>query len=109
MRETANFESQILGDRGRPAQPLDAFLRQSNAVIAHDSQSPLAAIKAPVQITFGRNDVVTSNRFSDGLKIDIAGTEMVVFEGCAHVPRKRPWSRKNRNPVMPGAFAPAPL
>ena len=31
--------------RGRPAQPLDAFLRQSNAVIAHDAGSALAAIR----------------------------------------------------------------
>jgi pimeloyl-ACP methyl ester carboxylesterase len=72
--------------RGRPAQPLDAFLRQSNAVIAHDSQSQLAAIKAPTQITFGRHDVVTSTRFADGLKAGIAGSEMVVIEGCAHAP-----------------------
>ena len=31
--------------RGRPVQPLDAFLRQSDAVIAHDAQSQLANIR----------------------------------------------------------------
>ena len=72
--------------RGRPVQPLDAFLRQSNAVIAHDAQSQLARIKAPTQITFGRRDVVTSTRFADALKNGIGGSEMVVFEGCAHAP-----------------------
>lgn len=72
--------------RGRPVQPLDAFLRQSDAVIAHDAQSQLARIKAPTQITFGRRDVVTSTRFADTLKNGVSGSEMVVFEGCAHAP-----------------------
>jgi pimeloyl-ACP methyl ester carboxylesterase len=40
--------------RGRPKQPLDAFIRQSNAVIAHDALAQLARINAPTQITFGR-------------------------------------------------------
>ena len=44
--------------RGRPKQPLDAFIRQSNAVIAHDAVAQLAHIKAPTQITFGRHDLV---------------------------------------------------
>jgi pimeloyl-ACP methyl ester carboxylesterase len=48
--------------RGRPAQPLDAFMRQSNAVIAHDAESQLAKITAPTQVTFGRYDMVTSTR-----------------------------------------------
>lgn len=33
--------------RGRPAQPLDAFMRQSNAVIAHDADAQLGKIQAP--------------------------------------------------------------
>src|SRR5262249_20151995 len=46
--------------RSRPKQPLEAFMRQSNAVIAHDSVAQLARIKTPTQITFGRHDQVTS-------------------------------------------------
>ncbi|MGB3580176.1 MAG: alpha/beta hydrolase [Roseiarcus sp.] len=46
--------------RSRPKQPLDAFLRQSNAVIAHDALGQLGKISAPTQITFGRHDIVTS-------------------------------------------------
>src|SRR5438067_5655916 len=49
--------------RGRPPQPLDAFMRQSNAVIAHDAESQLGKIQAPTQITFGRHDMVCSTRF----------------------------------------------
>ncbi len=72
--------------RGRPVQPLDAFMRQSNAVIAHDVEAQLWKIKAPTQITFGRHDMVTSTRFADRMKNNIQGAELVVFEGCAHAP-----------------------
>lgn len=72
--------------RGRPAQPLDAFLRQSNAVLAHNAESQLGKIKAPTQITFGRHDMVTSTRFADTMKNTIRDSELVIFEGCAHAP-----------------------
>jgi pimeloyl-ACP methyl ester carboxylesterase len=72
--------------RGRPAQPLDAFMRQSNAVIAHDAESQLAKITAPTQVTFGRYDIVTSTRFADPLKQNIQQADLVIFEGCAHAP-----------------------
>jgi pimeloyl-ACP methyl ester carboxylesterase len=70
--------------RSRPAQPLDAFVRQSNAVLAHDVESQLGRIAAPTQITFGRRDLLTSTRFADRLKNGIRGSEVVVFEDCAH-------------------------
>jgi pimeloyl-ACP methyl ester carboxylesterase len=38
----------------RPAQPLSAFIQQSNAVIAHDVEAELDRITAPTQITFGQ-------------------------------------------------------
>ena len=72
--------------RSRPKQPLDAFIRQSNAVIAHDALDQLGKIDAPTQITFGRHDIVTSTRFAEPLKSGIKGSELVVFENCAHAP-----------------------
>jgi 3-oxoadipate enol-lactonase len=72
--------------RSRPKQPLDAFMRQSNAVIAHDAVAQLARITAPTQITFGRHDQVCSLRFSDALTGGIKGSELVIFETCAHAP-----------------------
>ena len=72
--------------RGRPAQPLDAFIRESNAVIAHDAQAQLAKIRAPTQITFGQHDMVTSTRFADRIKSSIKGSELLIFEGCSHAP-----------------------
>ncbi len=72
--------------RGRPQQPIDAFIRQSDAVIAHDALSQLSRIAAPTQITFGRHDMVTSTRFADAMKSAIKGSELTVFETCAHAP-----------------------
>ena len=72
--------------RGRPAQPLAAFLQQSNAVIAHDVAAQLDRIKVPTQITFGRLDMVTSTRFADEMLGAIRGSELFVFEECAHAP-----------------------
>jgi 3-oxoadipate enol-lactonase len=72
--------------RGRPAQPLDAFIQESNAVIAHDARAQLAKIQAPTQITFGRHDMVTSTRFAERMKSGINGSELLIFEGCSHAP-----------------------
>jgi pimeloyl-ACP methyl ester carboxylesterase len=72
--------------RSRPAQPLEAFLRQSNAVLAHDVESQLGRITAPTLITFGRHDLLTSTRFVDRLKNPIQGSELWIFEECAHAP-----------------------
>lgn len=72
--------------RTRPAQPADAFIRQSDAVIAHDIQSQLGRIKAPTQITFGRHDQVTSTRFASVLTESIPSSELIIFEDCSHAP-----------------------
>ena len=72
--------------RSRPEQPLDAFLRESDAVIGHDVKDGLGRIKAPTQITFGRFDMCTSTRFADALHGGIKGSEVHVFEDCSHAP-----------------------
>jgi pimeloyl-ACP methyl ester carboxylesterase len=70
--------------RSRPRQPLDAFIRQSDAVIAHDASGQLDKIVAPTQVTFGRHDIVTSTRFADAFKSGVKNSELVIFETCAH-------------------------
>lgn len=72
--------------RSRPVQPVDAFLRESDAVINHDIQGGLSRIKAPTQVTFGRYDMCTSTRFADTLQGQIKGSELHVFEDCSHAP-----------------------
>lgn len=72
--------------RTRPAQSVESFIQQSNAVLAHDASAQLGKITAPTQITFGEKDAVTSLRFADPLKTAIRGSELLVFEGCSHAP-----------------------
>jgi 3-oxoadipate enol-lactonase len=70
--------------RSRPMPPVEAFLRQSEAVIGHDALTQLGRITAPTQVTVGRRDVLCSTRFIDALTGGIADTELVVFEDCSH-------------------------
>ena len=78
--------AQALADfvRGRPAQPPEAFLWQSDAVLAHDAAAALADIRAPTLVTFGAHDLVTSTRFADPLTSAIADSELVVFNHLSH-------------------------
>jgi pimeloyl-ACP methyl ester carboxylesterase len=70
--------------RGRPAQPVEAFLAQTDAAIAHDASPVLGEIGVPTLITFGAHDLVTSTRFADPLNGGIAGSELVVFDDLSH-------------------------
>ena len=70
--------------RSRPAQPVDAFLAQTDAVIAHDASAVLREIGAPTLITFGAHDLVCSTRFAEPLNSGINGSELVIFEHLSH-------------------------
>ena len=70
--------------RGRPAQPVDAFLAQTDAVLAHDASGVLGDIGVRTLITVGARDLVCSTRFAEPLKSGIAGSELVVFDHLSH-------------------------
>jgi pimeloyl-ACP methyl ester carboxylesterase len=70
--------------RGRPPQPAEAFLAQTDAAFEHDAQAALGAIAAPTLITFGAHDIVTSTRFAEPLKRGIGSSELVVFDHLSH-------------------------
>ncbi len=70
--------------RSRPMPPVDALMRQSGAVLAHDARGVLSSIAAPTLITFGRHDAPCSTRFAGPLTDGIANSEVLVFEDCAH-------------------------
>ena len=78
--------AQALADfvRGRPVQPLEAFLSQTEAVLAHDARSVLGEINAPTLVTFGAHDLVTSTRFADPLTNGIINSELTVFDHLSH-------------------------
>ena len=71
--------------RSRPALSVAGYIQQANAVIGHDVESGLAKITAPTQITFGRNDQITSLRFAEPLG-RIKNSELGIFESGSHAP-----------------------
>jgi pimeloyl-ACP methyl ester carboxylesterase len=70
--------------RSRPAQSVEDFILQSNAVLAHAVEDQLSRITAPTQITFGSQDMITSTRFANPMTEKIRNTELVIFNQCAH-------------------------
>jgi pimeloyl-ACP methyl ester carboxylesterase len=70
--------------RGRPAQPLDAFLAQTEAAMAHDVSPVLGEIGVPSLITVGARDLVCSPRFAERIDSRIGVSELVVFVHLAH-------------------------
>lgn len=72
--------------RSRPMPPVDAFLRQSGAVLDHDARDVLGSIQAPTLVTFGERDMCTSTRFAEPLAQGISGASVIVFTGAAHAP-----------------------
>ena len=78
--------AQALADfvRGRPVQPLEAFLSQTEAVLAHDAGPVLSEIQAATLVTFGAHDLVTSTRFAEPLRSGITNSELVIFEHLSH-------------------------
>ena len=82
--------------RSGPQQPVEAFCRQAGAAGTHDGRLLYASIKAPTLITFGAEDRLTSTRFAPALHAGIRGSELVVFDGCAHAPISEDPIRFNR-------------
>jgi len=72
--------------RNQPMPPVDAFLRQSEAVLNHDASAVLGSIQAPTLVTFGAHDQVTSTRFAAPLTEGIANSDLIVFDDCSHAP-----------------------
>lgn len=80
------IESLVAFVRSRPEQPVEAFMQQSEAVLAHDIEARLTDINVPTQITFGQYDMLCSTRFAAPFKESIRDSELIVFESCSHAP-----------------------
>lgn len=68
----------------RPAQPIEAFIAQTDAVLGHDATDVLGSIGVPALITFGAHDLVCSERMARPTADAIARAELVVFEHLSH-------------------------
>jgi pimeloyl-ACP methyl ester carboxylesterase len=70
--------------RSRPAQPLEAFLAQTEAAIAHDARPGLGEIGVPTLVTVGAHDLVCSSRFAERINSRIGASELVIFNHLSH-------------------------
>ena len=66
--------------RGRPMPPVDAFLRQSWAVLTHDAREILESVRAPALLTFGRHDCPSRTRDAERSRYPACGRH----DGLAH-------------------------
>jgi pimeloyl-ACP methyl ester carboxylesterase len=69
--------------RSRPAQPVEAFLAQTDAVISHDASAVLGQVGVPTLITVGAGDLLCA-RFAEPLNSGISDSELVVFDHLSH-------------------------
>src|ERR1044071_1868843 len=78
--------------RGRPVQPVDAFVAQIDAVVAHDASAALGQIDAPTLITFGASDLVCSRGSPSRSRAESLGASWQSSTtcrtpGCTRTPR----------------------
>ncbi|OLC17397.1 MAG: hypothetical protein AUH29_02005 [Candidatus Rokubacteria bacterium 13_1_40CM_69_27] len=65
-------------------QSLTGFLRQGEAVAAHDTLDRLHAIRCPTLVSVGEEDILVPSRFSRELAARIPGATLRTLPGAAH-------------------------
>lgn len=65
-------------------QSAAAFVRQTDAAIAHDTLSRLSRIKAPTHVIVGEEDILTPPRYAKVLAGNIPGAQLSQMPGVAH-------------------------
>ena len=74
---------QMVRDNPFP-QTVDCFRRQCEAVLTHDAQNRLAAIKSPTHVIVGEEDILTPPRYSRVLAQQIPRARLTVLPGSGH-------------------------
>ena len=65
-------------------QSLTGFLRQSEAVAAHDTLDRLGSIRCPTRVSVGEEDILVPPRFSREIAARIPDAVLRVVPGAAH-------------------------
>lgn len=65
-------------------QSLTGFLRQSEAVAAHDTLDRLGAVRVPTLVSVGEDDILVPPRFSRELAARIPGAALRIVKGAGH-------------------------
>ena len=62
----------------------EAFVRQLNANIRHDTRNQLGKIKVPTLILVGKNDELTPPKMAEEMSSEIPNSELLIFEQGGH-------------------------
>jgi 3-oxoadipate enol-lactonase len=65
-------------------QSLTGFLRQGEAVVAHDARDRLPAIRCPTLVSVAADDILVPSRFSREIVARIPGAELRVVPDAGH-------------------------
>jgi 3-oxoadipate enol-lactonase len=65
-------------------QTLTGFLRQGEAVAAHDTLERLSTIRCPTLVSVAEDDILVPPRFSRAIASRIAGAELAVIPAAGH-------------------------
>src|SRR5215510_11673502 len=65
-------------------QTLAGFLRQGEAVAAHDALDRLSAIRCPTLVSVAEDDILVPPRFAREIAARIAGAELQLIPGAGH-------------------------
>ena len=65
-------------------QSLTGFLRQGEAVVAHDARARLPAIRCPTLVSVAADDILVPSRFSREIVARIPGAELRVVPDASH-------------------------
>ena len=74
---------QMVRDNPFP-QTVDGFRRQCEAVLTHDARDRLAAIKSPIHVIVGEEDILTPPRYSQELAQQIPRARLTLLPGSGH-------------------------
>jgi 3-oxoadipate enol-lactonase len=82
----ANLERFVQGFAENPhPQSVDAFLRQCDAIKAHNTLDRLALITAPTHVIVGGEDILTPLRHARTLTAEIPGAKLTVIPEAGHM------------------------
>ncbi len=66
-------------------QSITGYVRQGDAVLAHDTLDRLAAIRCPTLVSVAAEDILVPPRFSREIAARVPGAELRMIEGAGHV------------------------
>ena len=86
MRHPDKLRRELLVEMIGPAVGADGFLAAVAGLTGYDLTDRLERIRIPTLIVWGRDDLVVPASDAAGFHERIAGSELVVFDDCGHVP-----------------------